>query len=141
VQPFFDMVAGIGTIEFKTLSQVDPLAYDVVIADFCGPVAPEQIATILGEGAGVMVLGDWWCETQAGVSAELANGLLEHLGARFTGDVLNNHSFLVPDSKQFGLLDGVTVIDAWGVALQHSIDPFVESIGTIDGAVITSRSQ
>ncbi|MFO7561886.1 MAG: hypothetical protein R6X02_04540 [Enhygromyxa sp.] len=141
VQPFFDMVATLGTIEFKPLSLVDPLAYDVVVADFCGPVSPEQVATMLGDGAHVLVLGDYWCESAAGLSAERANELLEHLGTRFDGDVLYNHQFLVAASKQVGLLEGVPVIDAWGVALQEHIDPFQAAAGTIDGAVITSRSE
>jgi len=141
VQPFFDMVATLGTIEFKPLSLVDPLAYDVVVADFCGPVSPEQVATMLGDGGRLLVLGDYWCETSQGVSAEVANRVLEHLGTRFDGDVLYNHDFLVADDKQVGLLEGVTTVDAWGVALQEHIAPFVAAIGSFDGALITSRSE
>jgi len=141
VQPFFNMVATLGTIEFKPLSLVDPLAYDVVVADFCGPVSPEQVATMLGDGARVLVLGDWWCQSAAGVSAEIANQLLEHLGTRFDGDELYNHDFLVAASKQVELLEGVSVIDAWGVALQEHIAPFEDAVGTIDGALLTSRSE
>ncbi len=141
VQPFFDMVATLGSIEFKPLSLVDPLAYDVVVADFCGPVSVEQVATMLGDGAHVLVLGDYWCESPSGISAELANGLLEHFGTRFDGDVLYNHEFLVADQKQVGLLEGVSVVDAWGVALQVHTEPFESALGTFDGALITSRSE
>jgi hypothetical protein len=141
VQPFFDMVAGLGTIEFKPLSLVDPLAYDVVVADFCGPVSPEQVGAMLGDGVRVLVLGDYWCESALGVSAVVANQVLEHVGTRFDGDELYNHDFLVADAKQIGLLAGVPVVDAWGLALQEHIDPFEEALGTFDGALITSRSE
>jgi hypothetical protein len=141
VQPFFTMVAELGTIEFKPLSLVDPLAYDVVVADFCGPVSATQVATMLGDGARVLVLGDYWCETPMGVSAERANELLTRIGARFTGDVIYNHNFLVATAKQVGLLEGVPALDAWGVALQDHLPSFEAAVGTIEGAILTSRSE
>jgi hypothetical protein len=48
---------------------------------------------------------------------------------------------LVADDKQVGLLEGITVIDAWGVALQEYVPPFTEALGTFDGALITWRNQ
>jgi hypothetical protein len=132
------MVDGIGTITFTPLANVDPLAYDVVIADFCGELTPAQVHAMLEQGANVLVLGDYWCESSAGMSADVANELLEHLGVRFNDHLLYNHEFLVPANKQFGLLEGVPILDAWGVALQDVGPGFMSVAGTIDGAAITT---
>ena len=139
VQPFFDMIDTLGTIEFKPLSIVDPLAYDVVVADFCGPVSAEEVAVMLDEGSRVLVLGDHWCEVEGVLSAELANELLEHLHTRFNGKVIYNHEFLVAPTKQIGLLAGVPILDAWGVALQLTGPNFEAAASTSQGGLLTFR--
>lgn len=144
VQAFFDVVNPFATVEFNLLSQVDPLAYDVVVADFCGLVTAEQVFELLIDGAHVLVLADPWCETDDGTGIDKANAALERLGTRFTDQVLYNHEFQVASNKQVGILDGVPVLDAWGVALQEVREEddgpfFDELVGTFDGALLTSR--
>ena len=39
------------------------------------------------------------------------------------------------------MLAGVTTLDAWGVALQETIDPVTVLVSTLDGAVLTQRSE
>jgi hypothetical protein len=139
VEPFFEMVAQIGTIEFKLLSVVDPLAYDVVVADFCQPVRPEEVGLMLGDGARVLVLGDYWCHGTEGLGAEVANELLEHIGARFNGDELYNHDFLVAAARQVGVLEGIARVDAWGLALQDVGPGFESLLQTQQSALLTRR--
>jgi len=139
VQPFFERVDALGVIDFKPLSEVDPQAYDVIIADFCGPVSPEQVGQMLGDGAHVLVLGDQWCTFEGNVSADIANVLLEHIGTRFNGKELYNHDFFVADENQTGLLQDVAVVDAWGIAVQEIGPGFSEVLGTVDGASISVR--
>ncbi|MFV8753278.1 hypothetical protein ACNOYE_22240 [Nannocystaceae bacterium ST9] len=141
VQPFFDMVDVVGTIEFKPLAAVDPTAYDVIVVDFCEVVEGESIATLLAEGAGVLALGDPFCTTPAGTSAALANATLGHFGVRFVEHEVYAHDFTVPIEAQVGLLAGVTSLDAWGVALHETIDPVVVLLTTLDGAVLSERSE
>ena len=140
VQPYFAMVDTIGSIDFKPLSEVDPLAYDVVVADFCGPVSATAVGEMLGEGARVLVLGDTWCVRNGQTSAAGANELLEHLGTRFDGADLYNHDFLVPEARRVGILEGIERIDAWGVALQGLGPEFDELLGTSVGTLLSSRN-
>jgi hypothetical protein len=140
VQPYFAMVDTIGNIDFKPLSEVDPLAYDVVVADFCGPVSATTVGEMLGEGARVLVLGDRWCVRNGQTSAAAANELLEHLGTRFDGAELYNHDFLVSEGRRVGILEGIERIDAWGVALQGLGPEFDELLGTSDGTLLSSRN-
>ncbi len=141
VQPFFDMVEGVGTIEFKPLASVDPAAYDVFVVDFCEAVEGEAIAALLAEGAGVLALGDHHCTSAAGSSAKLANATLAHFGVRFGERELYSHDFTVPADAQAGLLAGVTSLDAWGLALQDTIEPVAVVVETLDGAVLSRRSE
>jgi hypothetical protein len=141
VQPYFDMVTGIGTVEFQPLDSVDPSAYDVVVADFCGPLDGDAIASLLASGVGVLALGDNFCMIEGSSSAERANATLAEFGVRFVDHELYNHAFTVPAEAQNELLAGVTSLDAWGVALQETIDPVVVLVETIDGAVLTKRSE
>lgn len=106
VQPYFDMIAGIGTVEFQLLDAVDPAAYDVIVVDFCEPVDGDAIASLLATGASVLALGDRFCTIAGGDAAA-----------------------------------GVTSLDAWGVTLQDTIDPVVAQVSTIDGGVLTKRSE
>jgi len=136
------MVETLGTIEFATLASVDPLAYDAIVADFCGPVSTEQVGLMLGDGARVLVLGDEWCVRDGQTSAALANEILEPLGARFNGELLYNHNFMVSDAKQTALLEGVSTIDAWGLSLQqHDETRFVASASVLGGALLGWRDQ
>ena len=140
VQPYFAMVDTIGNIDFKPLSEVDPLAYDVVVADFCGPVSATAVGEMLGEGARVLVLGDTWCVRNGQTSAAAANELLEHIGTRFDGAELYNHDFLAPEARRVGVLEGVERIDAWGVGLQGLGPEFEELLGTSIGTLLSSRN-
>ena len=140
VQPYFAMVDTIGNIDFKPLSEVDPLAYDVVVADFCGPVSATTVGEMLGEGARVLVLGDRWCVRNGQTSAAAANELLEHIGTRFDGAELYDHDFLVSEGRRVGILEGVERIDAWGVALQGLGPEFDELLGTSSGTLLSSRN-
>ncbi|MGH1347765.1 MAG: hypothetical protein ACRBN8_39790 [Nannocystales bacterium] len=140
VQPYFAMVDTIGSIDFKLLSEVDPLAYDVVVADFCGPVSATAVGEMLGEGAHVLVLGDTWCVRDGQTSAAAANELLEHIGTRFDGAELYNHGFLVPEARRIGILEGIESIDAWGVGLQGLGAEFDELLGTSAGTLLSSRN-
>lgn len=137
--PYFEMVAEIGTIDFEPLSQVDPRAYDVVIADFCGPIRPTEVRDMLAEGAHVLVLGDLWCSTSEGRSADLANALLVHLGTRFNGMELHNDDFLVPERDQVGVLAGIDTLVARGLALQTVGPEFTALAGPTAGAVLSWR--
>ncbi len=143
VQPYFDMVAGVGTIEFKPLATVDPAAYDVIIADFCEAIEGEAIAAVLAEGFGVLALGDPFC-TNAGISsAARANSTLAHFGVRFIDHELYSHDFTVPAEAQTDLLAGVPSLDAWGVALQEASasEPVVVVVTTLEGVVLSHRSE
>ncbi|MBV1861300.1 MAG: hypothetical protein KUG77_22975 [Nannocystaceae bacterium] len=140
VQPYFAMVDTIGSIDFKPLSEVDPLAYDVVVADFCGPVSATAVGEMLGEGARVLVLGDTWCVRDGQTSAAAANELLEHIGTRFDGAELYNHGFLVSEARRVGILEGIDSIDAWGVGLQGLGPEFDELLGTSAGTLLSSRN-
>ncbi len=140
VQPYFAMVDTIGNIDFKPLSEVDPLAYDVVVADFCGPVSATAVGEMLGEGAHVLVLGDTWCVRDGQTSAAAANELLEHIGTRFDGAEIYNHDFLVPEARRIGILEGIDRIDAWGVGLQGLGEEFDELVGTSVGTLLSSRN-
>lgn len=141
VQPFFDMVAGVGTIEFRPLEVVDPSAYDLIVADFCEAVDGDAIATLLAEGHGVMALGDPFCVQAGSTGAARANATLAHFGTRFVDDELYNHAFTVPADAQAGLLAGVPSLDAWGLALHETIDPVVVLVATLEGAVLSQRSE
>lgn len=140
VQPYFAMVDTIGSIDFKPLSEVDPLAYDVVVADFCGPLSATAVGEMLGEGARVVVLGDTWCVRNGQTSAAAANELLEHIGTRFNGADLYNHDFLVPEERRVGILEGIERINAWGVALQGLGPEFDELLGASVGTLLSSRN-
>jgi hypothetical protein len=139
IAPFFEMIDRVGRVDFRPLSAVDARAYDVVVADFCGPVDPQQVATLLGDGAGVLVLGDRWCGSSAGLSADVANVLLERIGARFTATQLYNHDLRVPAAVDSPLVAGVETIDAWGVTLQETRPDFQAILVTTGGAVITAH--
>jgi hypothetical protein len=141
VQPFFDLVDGLGTIEFAVPRTIDPSAYDVVIADFCGPVDGEWIAASLATGEGVLALGDRACATATGSSAKVANETLTHFGVRFVSDVLLDPRFAVPDDAQTGLLEGVTSLDAQGVSLQATLEPVVVVVETPDGVLLSRRGE
>ena len=136
-----DLVDGLGTIEFKTLNTVDPAAYDLVIADFCSEVDGQQIATLLADGAGVLAMGDGFCLLQGRSSAEVANDTLAHFGVRFSDDQLFSHDFTIPVDKQIDLLAEVPSLDAWGVSLQESVGPIEVAAETLDGYVLTRRSE
>ena len=139
LDPFFAMVETLGSIEFQTLDSVDPVAYDAVVADFCGIIEPEQLEQLLVAGARVLVLGDAWCLRDGQTSAALANTTLERIGTRFNGELLYNEDFLVSDNKQVELLAGVASLDVWGLSLQEHDASVVEAVGVLRGALLTSR--
>jgi hypothetical protein len=141
LQPYFDMITGIGSVEFKPLDTVDPSAYDVIVADFCEPLDGDAIASLLASGVGVLALGDPFCTVEGSSSAARANATLAHFGVRFVDHELYSHEFTVPAEAQIDLLAGVTSLDPWGVALQETIDPVVVLVETLDGAVLTKRSE
>lgn len=138
-QPFFDWIDGLGTIEFAVPTAIEPSAYDVVIADFCGPVDAEWIAASLAAGEGVLALGDRSCATPHGSSAKVANETLAHYGVRFGPQVLLDPSVEVPADAQTGLLEGVTTLDAQEVSLHETLEPVVVALEGPDGAVLSYR--
>jgi hypothetical protein len=140
VTPFFDMVDALGTIEFQPLAAVDARAYDVVVADFCGPVDPLQVLELLGDGGHVLLLGDRWCSSGMGLSADVANDVAERIGIRFTERELYNHNLLVPDTGS-EILEGIDSIDAWGITMQEVGPGFAAVVQTGDGALITTRTE
>lgn len=139
VQPFFDMVDGLGTIELASPAMLEPSDYDVVVADFCGPVDGLQIAALLAVGEGVLAMGDRQCATSTGSSAKVANETIAHFGARFISRELQDQRFAVPAEQQVGLLEGVTSLDVAGVSLQETMDPAVAVVETPDGALLGTR--
>lgn len=138
VQPFFALIDGLGTIEFAVPTAIDPSAYDVVIADFCGPVDGEWIATSLAAGEGVLALGDRACSTPTGSSAKVANETLAHFGVRFGSPVLEQR-LQVPADAQTGLLEGVTSLDVQGMALHETLEPVVVAAETPAGVLLSHR--
>jgi hypothetical protein len=141
VQPFFDLVDGLGTIEFAVPTTIEPATYDVVIADFCGPVDGEWIAASLAAGEGVLALGDRSCGTPTGSSAKVANETLAHFGVRFGPHVLFDPGFPVPADAQNGLLEGVTSLDAQDVSLHETLDPVVVVVETPEGVLLSRRGE
>jgi hypothetical protein len=139
VQPFFDVVDGLGTIEFAVPTAIEPDAYDVVIADFCGPVDGEWIAVSLAVGEGVLVLGDRSCGTADGSSAKVANETLAHFGVRFGTQVVFDPAVDVPTDAQNGLLEGVTSLVADGVSLHETLEPVVVVVETPEGVLLSRR--
>lgn len=141
VQPYFDMLAPLGTVDFQLLDAVDPSAYDVIVVDFCEPVDGDALASLLATGVGLLALGDRFCMVEGSSSAARADDVLAHFGMRFGDHELYNHALAVPADSQTDVLAGVTSLDAWGVTLQESIDPVAVQVATIDGAVLTKRSE
>lgn len=140
VQPFFDMIDGLGTIEF-TPSIVDPSAYDVVIADFCGPVDSQEVAALLEAGEGVLALGDDACITAQGISsARAANPTIAHFGVRFGTQALTDPRVPVPPEAQSGLLEGVASLDAQELLLQRVDESVAIVLGETDQILLSRRS-
>ena len=140
VTPFFEMVDGLGTLEF-TSSEFDTSAYDVVVADFCGPVDAERLAVLLADGEGVLALGDRSCTVADGSSSALvANQTLAHFGVRFGFREFDGEEHPVPPEEQFGLLDGVSTLETLDLMLQQTIEPVVVVLETPDGVLLSERS-
>ncbi|MCX4247959.1 hypothetical protein [Paraliomyxa miuraensis] len=140
VQPFFDLVDSLGTIDFMPPEATDPFAYDVVVADFCEPIDGEVVTVLLEVGMGVLALGDRSCSTPTGTSAKLANDVIAHFGLRFGSQTLDDPRFLVPPEAQSDLLEGIVSIVASHVSLQETLDPAFVVVEAADGVLLSRRA-
>jgi len=126
LQPFFNMVDGIGTITFANMSTVDLANYDVVIANFCSALGnpepnPEQTALLayLAAGRPAVVLGDNFCYYDESPSAAAAALVVMFYGDTITGaETYETDRLLVPEGFQTGLLAGVTNLNQYRYAPQ-----------------------
>ncbi len=140
LDPFFEVIADLGTIDFHLPSDVDPGAYDVVVVDFCGPIEADDLRLMLEGGHAMMVLADYSCLNDGKPSSDEANDALRYVGTRFNGERIYNHEFLVAQSLRVGVLEGVSSLDAWGIAAQEVRIPggFESAIESLRGALVTT---
>ena len=116
LQPFYDMIASIGTITYADMASVQRADFDVVIADFCSLPNQEYdlLKSYLTSGGPAMVLGDNFCYTDYGSTASLANAVIGDLGVTFLDYELYEYGRLeVAPSDQVGLLTGVSNLGLW----------------------------
>ncbi len=138
LEPFFEMIAGLGTIHFAMPSTVALDEYSLAILDFChGAGHPSQtpiITTYLQSGGRALILGDNFCYPlgQTGPSsAAIAGTIVGPLGITFTDlDPAEPDPLTVSLQDRTGLLVDVATVDVWRVAPQviaHTFEPVLES--------------
>jgi hypothetical protein len=143
LQPFFNMINSIGSIEFKKYSSVDPYAYDVVILDCCHtsltsitPAVTNYINTAHG---GMWVVGSNACLRGGTSSAQLANSVIQAYGMSFTAlDPGTRECLTVPADRRTGILQDVTSIDPFRVAPQTVVSPARSLLENASGQSLVS---
>src|SRR5438093_4506 len=128
LQPFYDMVASIGTITYADLASAQIADFDVVVADFCSLPSQDYdvLRSYLSSGGAAMVLGDNFCGTDEGMSAWLANSVIADLGVFFLDyELYASERFLITAGEQVGLLTGVSNLGLWRVTPQYISQGFV----------------
>jgi hypothetical protein len=136
LDPFFNMIAEIGSIEFVRPSLVDLYDSDVVIADFCKGAGDEaeieHIREYVESGRPTLVLAGNHCSLTPGkTSAAAANEVLSPLGLTFsTLDPRDPTVMQVPEEHRTGLLGNVSSVWIWRVVPQsitRNFEPVLES--------------
>jgi hypothetical protein len=116
--PFFNMVNEVGTIEFKSVSGVDPFGYDVVILDCCRGSLTAPNATLENyinnaTRGGVIVVASNSCRRSGtGIpTSQYANTLTAQYGITYTTeDLHDNTCFAIPGTLRTGLMAGVSSV-------------------------------
>ena len=144
LQPFYDMIASIGTITYTDIASAQLADFDVVIADFCSLPSQdyEVLRSYLASGRPAMVLGDNFCWPGGEFSsADLANSVIGDLGVSFLGYELYAYErLLIAPSEQVGLLSGVSNLSLWRIAPQYISEGFVPIATWNDQVLYTVRT-
>jgi hypothetical protein len=144
LQPFYDMIASIGTITYADIATVQLADFDVVIADFCSLPSQDYdlLRSYLSSGGPAMVLGDNFCWPGGfSSSADLANSVIASLGVFFLNYELYEYErLLIAPSEQVGLLSGVSNLSLWRIAPQYISEGFVPIAIWNDEVLYTVRS-
>jgi len=138
LQPFYDMIATIGTITYGDMASVQLADFDVLIADFCSLPSQEydMLKSYLSSGGPAMVLADNFCVADEYSTAYLANTVMHDLGVTFSDyELIEYERFQIPNSDQVGLLTGVSNLSLWRLTPQFIIYDFVP-VATWDGNVL-----
>ena len=143
VQPFLDMLAQAGEVDFRQPSESDLSQYSAVFADFSGLEAAGEarISDYIQARGRVLVVGDRATATSDHVfSAVRATTVTESLGLRYSTQDPSAHDILtIAPEDQVGLLEGVSSIDTFRMVPQlidHSFEP-VMTMG--NGDVLSAR--
>ncbi len=128
LQPFFNVISSVGTIDFKAFTSVDPYAYDVVILDCCrtnlAPIRDRLLTYINTTHGGVWVVGSQSCWRASTSSAQLANSILQEYGIRFgSDDPTDRTCHTVSADKQTGILKGINSLSFFRLVPQTVISP------------------
>jgi hypothetical protein len=113
--PFFNMIDGIGTLEYGPLASIDPLTYDVLILHGCwtdvGAIRTtlDRFVTTATHG-GILVVGSHQCMDLLKVTgAEKANILVSSYGIQYgTASFTRNRCNAVGEVVRTGLMKDVT---------------------------------
>ena len=144
LQPFYDMIASIGTITYTDIASAQLADFDVVIADFCSLPSQDYdlLRSYLSSGRPAMVLGDNFCWPGGEApSADLANSVIGGLGVFFLGYELYEYErLLIAPSEQVGLLRGVSNLSLWRIAPQYISGGFVPIATWNDEVLYTVRT-
>lgn len=130
LEPFFEVVEEVGTVEFGTMSETARDEYSLVIADFCHGLRTAErralIAPYLAAGGRALLLADNFCfPNQQTSSAAAANTVLEPLGVHFTDlDPADRTPLDVSSQGGTELLEGVDSLFIFRVVPQEIEDPF-----------------
>lgn len=143
LQPFYDMIASIGTITYTDIASAQLADFDVVIADFCSLPSQDYdlLRSFLSSGRPAMVLGDNFCWPGGEFSsADLANSVIRDLGVFFLGYELYEYErLLIAPSEQVGLLSGVSNLSLWRIAPQYISEGFAPIATWNDEVLYTAR--
>jgi hypothetical protein len=128
LQPFFNMINSIGSIEFKAYTSVDPYAYDVVILDCCRTnlttIRDSVLRYINTAHGGIWVVGSNSCYRSGTASAQLANSIVQDYGMRFgTEDPVDRTCHSIPADKNTGILKDVASIEFFRLVPQTVTSP------------------
>jgi len=136
LQPFYDMIATIGTITYGDMSLAHLSDYDVVIANVCYLPSSDYpvLRSYLSTGGSAMILADNFCVPGSSSSAALANTVVADFGVTFSNDELYERGRLqIPSAARTGLLAGVSNLNMWRTAPQLISEGFVPIV-TFDTA-------
>lgn len=128
LQPFFNMINSIGSIEFKAFSSVDPFAYDVVILDCCRTslttIRDRVLNYVNTAHGGIWVVGSNSCYRSGTPSSQLANSIVQDYGIRMTTeDPMTRGCHALTAAEQTGILTGVASIEFFRMAPMDVTSP------------------